>query len=94
MRTDFENWADELIADAREEIGSVDELGHYALIDLSPADLAECPDALTGDEVAMIVNTDSQGFLNIEMFHDRTTAHRAWQEIVDTYGAWQEDDPS
>lgn len=56
---------------ASEELGSVDELGHYAKVE--------------HENRFFIVNTDSDGFVDCEEYETETAREAIWTEIVESY---------
>jgi hypothetical protein len=59
---------------ASEELGSVDELGHYAKVE--------------HENRFFIVNTDNDGFVDVEEYDTETAREAIWNEIVESYEAF------
>ena len=64
---------DGIISDgfASEVMGSVEDLGHYAKVE--------------HENRLFIVNTDSDGFVDVEEYETETAREAIWQEITDSY---------
>lgn len=86
MRTELEELLLEYIleGDCLESMGSVDELGHLSLLFLE--------ETVEGHHGWMIVRIDSAGFLYVTPYPNRTEAQEAWEEWVEEYEEWYDDD--
>lgn len=105
MRTYIENILDYLASDADQSIGSVDELGHFAVVSI-PTDQAEREDFLSkiDGELSLerdpnkptpeggwyIVLTDASGFIGYSLTDDESDATTRFEKIVAEYDKYYE----
>lgn len=65
-----------------EECGDVDDVGvHYAYVDYSDSPLAVMDHGEPHQYLAIIVETDSQGFVDVDPYEDMDAAQIAWGKI-------------
>ena len=105
MRTYIENILDHLASHATDSIGSVDELGHFAVVSI-PTDQAERETFLVqlDGELSLerdpneptpaggwyIVLTDASGFIGYSLADDEADASARFEKIVAEYDKYYE----